>query len=196
MGSDVMAQKTTTDGGTERGTKRFSEDLSLADVQVGDRIDPQLVPRSPHIEVGEPVAKHLASRPDEDDDRTFSIRLIVSGYRDSYQNVQAALVYDPEADLFARLTGHTSGGAMSQKERDWKVRDVGREMVVVDQWDVEIPDLGDESEAEYVAEWVEIMADGWRHGDDYEDLERYDDKAFRLRDYDGRTAKVQYELEN
>ena len=180
-------------------TKRYEDDLDLSDVSEGDRIDPELIPRSPEIEVGEKVARHLArpNGPENEDERTFSVRLIASGYRDQFQDVQAALVYDPNSELFARLSGHTSSGAWNQKVRDWKVRDVGRNIEIVDQWDVEIPDLEEfgETEEEFVSEWAEILFDNIRYGDEPGDeLQEFDGKKFRLRDYDGRTARVHYEL--
>lgn len=135
-------------------TQRFEDDLDLAAVNEGDRIDPALIPRSPKIDVGENVAQHIPqpNPPENEDDRTFSVRLIAHGYRDQYQDVQSALVYDPEADLFARISGHTNSGAWNQKERDYKVLDVGRDVEIVDQWDVVVPDLEDfgETEEEFV----------------------------------------------
>ena len=190
----MAPNETTTDE-----TKRIDDNLSLDDVNEGDRIDPALIPRSPKIDVGGKVARHLAKHnpPENEDDRTFSVRLIAHGYRDQYQDVQSALIYDPDADLFARISGHSSSGAMNQAERDYKVRDVGRDVEVVDQWDVEIPDLEEfgESEAEFVAEWAEILFDNIRHGETAGDeLDRFEGKKFTLQDYDGRRARVQYEL--
>lgn len=190
-----MAENIHADGGRTE-TKRFEDDLALDEVIEGDRIDPALIPHSPMIEVGAEVAAHLARMNDGDDERTFSVRLIASG-KDSWGSVQTALVYDPEADLFARLGGHTKSGAMNQAERDWKVRDVGRDIEIVDQWDVDIPDLEEfgEAEEEFVAEWADILFGNIRHGDEAGDeIDMFDGKTFQLRDYDGRRAKVQYEL--
>jgi len=180
-------------------TQRFEDDLDLSAVNEGDRIDPALIPRSPKIDVGENVARHLAKHnPQEnEDDRTFSVRLVAHGYRDQYQDVQSALVYDPEADLFARISGHSNSGAWNQKERDYKVRDVGRDVEIVEQWDVEIPDLDEfgETEEEFVTEWADILFDNIRYGDEPGDeIDQFDGKKFQLRDYDGRRARVQYEL--
>lgn len=192
--SDMTANDSQTDD-----PKRIDTDLDLANVNIGDRIDPALIPRSPKIDVGKPVAQHLAKHnpPENQDDRTFSVRLVAHGYRDQYQDVQAALVYDAEADLFARISGHTNSGAMNQAERDYKVRDVGRTVEIVDQWDVDIPDLEafGETEAEFVAEWIDILFGNIRHGDDPgEEIAAFDGKKFTLRDADGRTARVQYQL--
>ena len=180
-------------------TQRFEDDLDLSAVSEGDRIDPALIPCSPKIDVGENVAQHLAKHnpPENEDDRTFSVRLVAHGYRDQYQDVQSALVYDPEADLFARISGHTNSGAWNQKERDYKVRDVGRDVEIVDQWDVEIPDLDDfgETEEEFVAEWADILFDNIRYGDGPGDeIDQFDGKKFQLQDHDGRRAGVQYDL--
>lgn len=179
-------------------TQRFEDNLSLSAVSKGDRIDPALIPRSPKIDVGEMVARHIPKHnpPENEDERTYSVRLIAHG-SDSYDDVQTALVYDPEADLFARLSGHTNSGAWNQKERDYKVRDVGQDVEIADQWDVEVPDLEEfgETEEEFVTEWADILFGNIRHGDEPGDeLQEFDGKKFRLRDYDGRTARVQYEL--
>lgn len=192
-----MAQNDATTADENRDeTKRFDRDLSADELIEGDRIDPALIPHSPKIDVGEPVARHQPQRYDAEDDRTFSVRLIVSRESRSYGDVQDALVYDPNADLFVRISGHTNSGAMNQKERDWKVRDIGREVVVDDVWDVEIPDLSDhETEREYVEEWVEILFDGLAHGDEYEEMQSFSGKTFELRDWEDREAKIQYHLE-
>lgn len=189
-----MAQQIAADGGNERDNKRFTDDVSLADVIEGDRVDPALIPHSPNIEVGDRVAANVPKQYDDTDERTFSVRLIAGG-EDRRGDVQTALVYDPEADLFARLGGHTSSGAMSQAERDWKVRDVGSEVVVADAWDIDIPDLEEDGdELEFVEEWVDIAFDNARYGDDIAELVEFDGKKFTFRDYDNREARVQYEL--
>ncbi|QCC57260.1 hypothetical protein [Natrinema thermotolerans] len=180
-------------------TKRFDGEFGLDEVIEGDRIDPAMIPRSPNIEIGETVARHLPNptRPEdgETDDREFTVRIIARG-SDRYNDVQTALVYDPEADLFARLGGHTSSGAMNQAERDWKVRDVGSEVAVTDTWDVEIPDLEgfNQTEREFIDEWVELAFDNARYGDDIAELVNFDGKTFRFRDHDNREATIQYEL--
>lgn len=180
-------------------TKRFETDLDLADATEGDRIDPAIVPRSPKIDVGESVSRHsqTPNDPENEDDRTFSVRLVAHGYRDQYQDVQTALIYDPDADLFARISGHSSSGAWNQAERDYKVRDIGREVEIVDEWDVDIPDLDqfDDTEEGFVAEWAEMLFDKIRHGEPAGDeIDGFDGKKFQLRDYDGRRARVEYEL--
>lgn len=184
---------------TADSTQRFEDDLDLTAANAGDRIDPALIPRSPEINVGEKVARHLAKHnPQENEDhRTFSVRLVAHGYRDQYQDVQSALVYDPEVDLFARISGHTNSGAWNQKERDYKVHDVGHDVKIVDQWDVEIPDLDvfGETEEEFVTEWADILFDNIRYGDEPgNEIDQFNGKKFQLRDYDGRRARVQYEL--
>jgi len=190
----MNAKANADDGRTE--PERFDDALDASELIEGDRIDPALIPRSPKISIGEPVAVHLPRRRDDDDDRTFDVRLVARG-SDSYDDVQTALVYDPDADLFLRLSGHTSSGAWNQKERDWKVRDIGRNVEIVDQWDVEIPDLEKfgETPEEFVAEWAEMLFDNIRYGDEAGDeIDLFDGKNFQLRDYDGRRARVEYEL--
>jgi len=179
-------------------TQRFDTDLDLAAVSEGDRVDPALVPRSPEIGVGESVAQHISkhSSPENEDDRTFSVRLVASNST-MLNDTKAALVYDPESDLFARLSGHTKQDAISLEEYDWKVRDIGRDLEIIDQWDVDIPDLDEfgETEAEFVTEWADILFGNIRHGDDAgEEIDQFDGETLQLRDADGRRAKIQYEL--
>lgn len=195
-----MSQKATADGGNGRKTKRYDDEFTLADAIEGDRIAPELIPRSPDIDVGERVERHKArpKDPENPDDREFTVRLIAHGYRDQYQDVQSALIYDPKAELFARVTGHSSSGAWTQKERDYKVREIGREVVVKDAWDIDIPDIEDfdETPEEFVDVWVEMVFDNAAYGDDVShELVKFDDKKFSLRDADGRSARVHYSLE-
>lgn len=190
-----MATQTSADGG-RTANKRFSDDVSADNLAEGDRIAPELIPRSPEIEVGEDIAPHLARQYDEDEDRTFSVRLVAAG-EDRWGDVQTALIYDPDADLYIRLSGHTSSGAMNQIERDWKVRDIGREIVVEDVWNVEMQDFADDYDnpQTFVEEWVEIMADNIRGGEMPAELVRFDGKTFKLEDWDNRVANVQYTLQ-
>lgn len=158
------------------GVTRFDSSVSLDAVCVGDRIDPSLIPNWHDNE---------------------QLRGVAHGYRDQYQSLQSVLVYDDGADLFARLSGHTHSGAWNQMERDYKVRDVGRDVEIVDQWGVTIPDLDvfGETEEAFVAEWASMLFDNIRYGDDPGDeLQEFEGKKFRLRDYDGRSARVSYEL--
>lgn len=174
-------------------TTRHETTLDLATASEGDRIDPALIPSETEVEPGEPLDRHRAR---DGDDRTYSVQLVAHGYTDAYENVQVALVYDPDADLFARLGGHTKSGAMNQVERDYKIYDIGRELEIVDQWDVDIPDLAEfnQTEQEFVAEWTDIVFENARNGDDTPELVSFDGKTFILRDWDGREASVQYEL--
>lgn len=66
-----------------------------------------------------------------------------------------------------------------------------------DDGDVIIPDLPeDETDHEFVEERVKILFDNARHGEEIlHELESFDGKSFTLRSHDGRTVKVQYELE-
>lgn len=190
----VMSQ-TESDADT---TQRFTTNFSLTAASEGDRIAPELIPSSPEMEVGDRVSRHTARPEDREqpDERTFSVRLVVSR-SDSYDDVQTALVYDPEADLFARLGGHTSSGAWNQKERDWKVRDIGSDVEVVDAWDISIPDLDDFDQApeEFVAEWMDMLFGNAAFGDDIsQQVESFDGNTLTLRDFDSRTAKVEYQL--
>jgi len=189
-----MTQQNTTDAADGRtDTERFTDGVSADELIEGDRIAPALIPHSPTIDVGEPVADHMAARPDGDDDRTFEVRTIISRERRPWGDVQNGLVYDPDADLLIRLSGHTSSGAMTQKERDWKVRGVGDTMVVDDMWDVELPDVADEDS--YVRQWVEVLSQDLAHGHARDDIQSFGGDKMTLCDHQGREVKVQYHLE-
>ena len=175
------------------GAARITDTLSLAEIEVGDRIDPTLVPRSTEIEVGERI-QNVTPAGELDGGRTYDVRLIAEA--DRFNNdVIDALVYDPDAGLFARLSGHTNSAAWSQKEADWKVRDVGDDAALLDCWDVAVHDRPDgETEPEYVAEWLEILVNGRAHGEFLSEVEQFNGDTMTLRDADGRRATLQYEL--
>lgn len=183
---------------TTGSTKRYENNLDLSTASEGDRIDPVLIPNSPETDVGERVAYHTPNpNPQNKDDRTYSVRLIAHGHRDQYRDIQSALIYDSDADLFARISGHTHSGAWTQQERDYKVREVGRDVQIVDQWDVEIPDLDEfgETAEEFIATWAAMLFDKVRHGEvPGDELQEFNGQKFCLYDYDGRRARVQYAL--
>jgi hypothetical protein len=183
-----MTQTTQADG----GAARITDTLSLAEIEVGDRIDPKLVPRSPEIEAGDRIRR--ATSGDPDGEQTYDVRLIAEA--DRFNNdVVDALVYDPDAGLFARLSGHTNSAAWSQREADWKVRDVGDDAALLDCWDVAVHDLPDgETEHEFVAEWLDILVNGRAHGEFLSEVEQFNGDTMTLRDADGRCATLQYEL--
>ena len=184
-----MAQKATADG----GAARITENLSLTEVEVGDRIDPAIIPRTVNIAPGERI-QNITSPGEPDEERTYDVRLLAESDR-FHNDVVDALVYDLESGLFARLSGHTKSAAWSQKEADWKVRGVGDSFELLDCWDVDVHDLPeDETEAEYVAEWLEILVDGWAHGEYLSEIEYFNGDTMTLRDREGRRAKLQYEL--
>ncbi|AFH22630.1 hypothetical protein OSG_eHP31_00090 [environmental Halophage eHP-31] len=187
----MAPQNATDDGRTD--TKRFTDDVSGDELIEGDRIAPALIPHSPNIDVGEPVAAHMAGRFDEDDDRTFEVRTIISRERRPWGDVQNALVYDPDADLLIRLSGHTGSAAMNQKERDWKVRDIGEKMVVNDMWDGDLRDVADEES--YVKQWVEVLSQDLAHDHARDDIQSFGGDKMTLCDHQGREATVQYHLE-
>ena len=192
-----MSEMVPTDGGRTE-PKRFTESIDADELIEGDRVAVELIPRNYVVDVGDNVSGYSTKLdPTGDDDRTFDVRLVAHGYRDQYQNVQSALVYDPEAELFIRLTGHSNSGAMSRKERAWTVREIGKEVIVEDVWDIEIPDIDDfdETPEEFVKVWTSVVFDMAMHGDDItNELVKYDDKKFTLRDADGRSARIHYSL--
>jgi hypothetical protein len=184
-----MATQTEADGGTQR----ITDNLSLTEVEVGDRIDPAIVPRSTNIDAGERI-QNVTPAGEPDEDRTYAVRLVAETDRTN-NDVLDALVYEPATGLFARLSAHTQQAAWNQKEADWKVRDVGSAFGLVDCWDVDVHDLPeDETETEYVGEWLEILGDGWAHGEYLSEIEHFCGDTMTLRDHDNRTAKLQYRL--
>ena len=166
--------------------------VSVEELAVGDRLARPLVPPSYSVSGDDPRSKHYHT----DSDEPFLGRVVAmnSGFNN---DIRHCLVFDGDSELFVRLSAHGKSQAWSQREEDWKVRDIGHTIEVTDEWDIEVPDLDDfgEEPAEFVAEWCEILFDNIRHGEEPGDeIDNFDGDAFQLRDYDGRRATVKYEL--
>jgi len=187
-----MANQTQADG----GTRRITDDLSLAEVEIGDRIDPEIIPGSEHLSVGDSVDRTMNLRPDEADGRTFDV-VMVAKARDNWGDTERKIVYQPATDLFAVLSCHTQSGAMNQHERDYSVRAVGGEFVVEDFDGLDVPEdeLGSYSEREYVEEWLDVLAGEWKHGECINEIEDLDGTDMKLYDIEGRRVWISFSLE-
>jgi len=185
-----MGDSTQADGGTQR----ITDNLSLTEVEVGDRIDPAIIPRTDATDVGDRINAHLPRQAD-DDGRTYDV-VLIANRTDDWDDTQTALIHEPGTGLFARISGHTSSGAWNQHERDWKVRDVGSEFAVDDYSDLDVPEseLGDDPDR-YVSEWLDIVSGEWTMGECIGEIEDLDGNSLRLRDIEGRRVWIQISLE-
>ena len=188
-----MARTAITDGGRTE-SKRFADDVSLADAIEGDRIDTQLVARH-HDHLGAPIQP---AHPQADYENPDTQLVRVTDI-DGMDDVHSAILFDPDTETFARASRHDSQQAWTQKEADWKVRDVGSEVVVDEVHELERPkEKWDEPASEYAEEWVEIIFDDIRYtgGDpEFRDERRLDGTALELRDGEGRKLLASISLE-
>ena len=161
--------------------------VSLPELVVGDRIARAVVPPAHGVDADEPRSKHYHT----DSDEPFIGRIVARNTR--HNDIRHCLVVDEDAGMFARLSAHAKSQAWTQTEEDWKVRDLGSVVEVVDVWDTEIADADEPDE--FVADWGEILFSNVRHGEDPGDeIDHFEGDTFRLRDHDGRRAAVKYEL--
>lgn len=117
-----MAQKTTTDGG-RTDTKRFgSEGFDATDLIEGDRIDPSLVASTMD---GLGVGSHI--NPDAPE-----AQLAEATATDHNEVVHSAILVDGETGVLVRASRHDSSAAWTQKEADWKVREIGTVVTVTE----------------------------------------------------------------
>lgn len=190
----VMAQNTATDDGRTE-SKRFDTEVSAVDLIEGDRIEPKLVARHPE-QLGAPIQR----APPEADEENPSTQLVAVTAIDTMDDVHSAILFDPDAEMFLRAGRHDSQQAWSQKEPDWKVRDIGTEVAVEEVHELERPEEEqDQAAEEYVQEWVEILFDDIRYsgGDsDMRDERELDGSTLKLNDYDGRKTLATISLED
>lgn len=188
-----MADQTDADDG-RTDTKRFSDDVDASDLIEGDRIAPKLVARDT-MQLGKPLYRQ--SSPDEPDEPDTQL-VQVTATRDM-DDTHTAILLDPETDTFIRAGRHDSQAAWSQKEADWKVRDIGSEVVVDEVTDLERPkDEQDDDAERYAQEWVSTIFDEIRYtggDDDFHDERRVEGTGLHLRDYDGRELWANISLE-
>ena len=165
------------------------DEVALDDVAIGDRLARPLVPPAHGIPADDQRSKHYQV----DTDEPFVGRVVARN--SSQHDIRHCLIVDDETGRFARLSAHSKSQAWSQKEEDWKVRDLGSEPQLVDTWEVEIDDLRGETPEDFVGAWLEILFDNARHGEGVGDeIRNFEGDTFTLADYDGRRANVEYEL--
>jgi hypothetical protein len=175
----------------EATTQRYgpTDVVEVEELSIRDRIARPLVPPTYAIPAGDPRSKHYQV----DTDEPFIGRVVARNT--SQHDIRHCLIVDDENGRFARLSAHSKSQAWSKKEEDWKVRDLGFEPKLVDAWDVEIDDLRGETPEEFVGEWLEILFDNARHGEDVgHEIRNFEGDTFTLADYDGRRSNVEYEL--
>lgn len=144
-----MSQNITADGGRTE-TKRFdAEDVTAADLIEGDRIDPSLVAST---------MDGLGERRSADPDAGVT-QLAEATVTNGMNDVHSAILVDGESGVMVVASRHDSQNAWSQKEADWKVREVGDRVAVTD---AEIAldgndELGDADPLEEAEAWANIV---------------------------------------
>lgn len=175
-----MTNETQTDDGRTE-TKRFSDDVDASELIEGDRIDKRLVARTMG-QLGQPIT----SQRDAPETQLVAITQL-----DRMNDVHSAILADPETGTILRAGRHDSNQAWSQKEADWKVREIGTGIAVEEVHELELTSNDDptEDDAEYIEGWAEIvLGDAAKGHDDYSDECELDGRTLRLRDVDGRRA--------
>ena len=138
---------------------RFLEGIEGEKVSVGDRIHPQLV--AGEVErLGEPL----------DPDRGLpETEVILLTKLNKYDNVHSGLLLDPETKLMFRADRHSRKDALTHEEYDWKVREVGRAIEVLEAAVEYRPDEdADIEETEYMQEWIDSLVNMVMMFDDYD----------------------------
>ena len=175
---------TTTDGGRTE-TKRFTTDsapFTAADFIVRDRIEPALVAR---------VMDGLGERRSADPDAAPT-QLAEATITDRHDDVHRAILVDGETGVLVRASRHDSQSAWSQKEADWKVRELGEKVTVEsaeiaqdgnDEWG------GADAAADDAEAWANVVLQERAQGaTDYDDeLSLTGSGTLRLRDPYGPT---------
>jgi hypothetical protein len=179
-----------------------TDELTLADVDVGDRLAPELVnPQS-----GGDTDDASRYYQDVPDGARFPFQTFLAVTNRTSDHLNYALVFDPATRRMALLSAHQRSEAWNQRERDWKVRDVGHRHEVTDVRGVEAPDHVDdqanESPERWAAEWLDIWLGGARRGD----VRAHEVETFEVtggdangfielyEPYDGYRAKVTFRL--
>jgi hypothetical protein len=143
----VMSETITADGG-RTDTKRFDADddtISATDLIVGDRIDPALV-----ASTMDGLGRTRSPAPD-----AVPTQLAEATETDRMDDVHTAILVDGETGRMVIASRHDSQSAWSQKEADWKVRDVGNRVAVTDA-EIARDDNNELSDADPIVE-----ADAW-----------------------------------
>ena len=182
----TTTQHTADDDRTE--TKRFdaetTDDLVVTDLREGDRIDPALVAGTMDF-----LGETRSTRPDAP-----TLQLAVATITHGLDDVHTAILVDGETGAMVRASRHDSQSAWTQKEADWKVRDIGDTPTVVDaEWDGADPDDADTA----AASWAEVvLCDRACGHDDYEDEVEVDGQTIKMRNpWECETARGTLRLE-
>lgn len=189
-----MSERTsqTDDGRTE--TKRFSDDVSGAELIPGDQIDTRLVART----FGQLGDRLYPSHPNEDPEP--KTQLVQITQTDDMDDTHHALLADTETGTIIRAGRHDSRSAWSQYEADWKVYEIGTSVAVDEVDELTVADQDDEPDdaQEYVQHWASLVIEDTANGyDDYSDeRELVGGATLRLRDMDGREAYASFTLED
>jgi len=157
-----MSRSVSTDGGEgTRDNKRFDADdtpFDASDFQVGDRIDPMLVAST---------MGGLGERYSADPDAP-STQLAQATITDQMDDVHTAILVDGETGVMVRGTRHDSQSALTQKEADWKAREIGTSVELTD---VEWSNVDDDRDADDAQAWAHLVL-----GDRAAGYDGYDDE--------------------
>lgn len=157
-----MSRNTDADEGRTE-TKRFdAEEFTATDLIEGDRIDPSLVANT---------MGGLGEGRSADPDAGVT-QLAEATITNRMDDIHRAILVDGETGLLVRASRHDSQSAWSQKEADWKVREIGTRVSVTD---AEVAQDGDdewvdEDAAEAAEAWADVVLGDRAHGETgYED---------------------------
>ena len=152
-------------GDTRTETKRFTTDsapFTARELIEGDRIAPALVAR-----VMDGLGRTRSPRPDAP-----PAQLAEATITDRMNDVHSAVLVDGETGVLVRASRHDSQSAWSQKEADWKVRELGTRVIVesaevaedgTDEWD-------EANAADAAGAWANVvLQDRARGATDYDD---------------------------
>jgi len=186
-----MSQMMSADGGRTE-TKRFTDDIDVTELIEGDRIDPMLVARVPG-ELGQSIKP---VHPEQE--QPPKTQLVAASVLDTMDDVHSAILVDGESGLLVRASRHDSNSAMSQKEADWKVREIGTKVSVESVHELTLSSNDDpaEDDAEYIEGWADIVLGDMATGHfDYVDEVKMNNRTLVLSDTDGRKGMATISLE-
>lgn len=180
------------DGRTD--TKRFdgSEEFDATDLIVGDRIDPSLV-ASTMDGLG------VSSSADPDAPPTQLAEATITNRMD---DIHSAILVDGETGILIRASRHDSSEAWTQKEADWKVREVGATVVVSDvdvskEGPMDDRDIEDRDDVkDFVESWAHhVLGDIANGYDDFADELSLEGSTLELYDpFEGTRVEGEIEL--
>jgi hypothetical protein len=173
-------------------TNRFVTNVSGDKLIEGDRIDKRLVARTPE-QYGEPLNRTTPDQADYPETQLVTVTAI-----NRMDDAHCALLVDPDTRTFVVATRHDSQSAWTQQEADWTVRKVGSEMAVTDGDVQDRPeDEQDQTETEYMATWLDVLAGDWKRGNfDYQESRKMTStNTIKLNDHDGRKGFATIKLE-